>query len=264
MSVQPILNPGSVKSYDPRVAIVPVRLPVMEEDAQAEGSPWSRSFRKRLFDLSCVVTALLLLWPILLVVAMIVRLDSEGPVLFRQKRVGLYRRTFTIYKFRTMSHDRTRRGPCVTKAGDTRFTALGRFLRKYKLDELPQLYNVLRGDMSLVGPRPKLPQHEHLAMHYRPGITGAATLAFAEEEHLLKTIPDEELEEFHVRVVSPIKKLLDQQYQEQATFSSDLRLLIDTILKRRECLDMRTLLAWHPFTSRMSTQYLENVKSSRY
>ncbi len=250
MSVQPILTPGFAKSYDPRVAAGPVRLPTIEEDVQAHGSPWSRSYRKRLFDLSCVVPALLLLWPMMLIVALIVQLDSKGPVLFRQKRIGLYRRTFTIYKFRTMFHDRMRRGSCVTKAGDMRFTAVGRFLRTYKLDELPQLYNVLRGDMSLVGPRPKLPQHEHLAMHYRPGITGAATLTFVQEEHLLKTIPDGKLEEFHVHVVSPIKKLLDQQYQETATFFSDLSLLMNTILRRRRHPDMQTLLTWHTFTSR--------------
>ncbi len=204
-----------------------------------------------MFDLFCVIPALLLLSPTMLVVAILVRLTSQGPVLFRQERVGFYRSRFTIYKFRTMFHNVTGNGPCVTKAGDKRLTWVGQFLRKYKLDELPQLYNVLRGDMSFIGPRPKLPQHEHLAMHYRPGLTGAATLAFAKEEHLLMEIPDEELEEFHVHVVSPIKKLLDQHYQERATFLTDLRLLIDTVLRQREYLDMHTLMTWHAFTLRM-------------
>ena len=200
----------------------------------------------------------------MLFVAMIVRLTSEGPVLFRQERVGYCRNTFTIYKFRTMFHDVMDDGPRVTKAGDKRLTPIGQFLRKYKLDELPQLYNVLRGDMSLIGPRPKLPQHEHLAMHYRPGITGAATMVFAKEEHLLRAIPNEKLEEFHINVVSPIKKLLDQQYQEQATFFTDLRLLIDTILRPRECLDMHTLMTWHTFTLWKQTQHPWNRRTSIY
>jgi lipopolysaccharide/colanic/teichoic acid biosynthesis glycosyltransferase len=190
----------------------------------------------------------------MLIVGAIVRLTSKGPILFRQERVGLYRRTFTIYKFRTMFHDLAERGPCVTKAGDARFTPVGRVLRKYKLDEFPQLYNVFRGDMSLVGPRPKLPQHEHLAMHYRPGITGAATLAFADEEHILKNIPDENLEEFHMHVVSSTKRLLDLEYQEKATFLSDFRLLMDTLLKRRECLDPYTFENWKAFISRWVTK----------
>jgi len=251
LSIQPILGPEVVNLCNPRVAIGPVRLFQWREDVRTEGSPWSRSRRKRLFDLSSVVPALLLLWPIMLIVALIVRLTSSGPILFRQKRVGLHRRTFTIYKFRTMFHNDVGRGPCVTKAGDARFTSAGRFLRRYKLDELPQLFNVLRGNMSLVGPRPKLPQHEHLAMHYRPGITGAATLAFAKEETILKNIPDEELEKFHINVVSPIKKLLDEQYQEKATFLSDIHILIDTILARRDCLDFQTLMVWKAFAPRM-------------
>jgi lipopolysaccharide/colanic/teichoic acid biosynthesis glycosyltransferase len=205
-------------------------------------SLWCMSPLKRLFDLICVIPALLLLTPVMLVVAIVVRCTSEGPILFRQLRVGLYRRTFTIYKFRTMFHDLAANGPCVTKTGDVRLTPVGEFLRRYKLDEFPQLYNVLRGDMSLVGPRPKLPQHEHLEMHYRPGVTGAATLAFCNEEHMLKDVPDEKLEEFHVNVVSPIKMLLDRQYQERATFTSDFRLLVDTVLKRRACLDIRELI----------------------
>lgn len=197
---------------------------------------------KRLFDLICVVPALVLLTPIMFLVAIIVRASSDGPILFRQLRVGLHRRTFTIYKFRTMFHDAEGTGPCVTKTGDVRLTPVGQFLRKYKLDEFPQLYNVLRGDMSLVGPRPKLPQHEHLEMHYRPGVTGAATLAFANEELMLKDVPDDKLEEFHVNVVSPIKMLLDRRYQEQATFFSDFSLLLDTVLKRGTCLDIRDLI----------------------
>jgi lipopolysaccharide/colanic/teichoic acid biosynthesis glycosyltransferase len=139
------------------------------------------------------------------------------------------RRAFTLYKFRTMRIDAT--GPGVTKAGDPRLTRLGAFLRKYKLDELPQLYNVLRGDMSLVGPRPKLLKFEQTGMPCRPGITGAATLAFANEEQLLKDIPLEQLDQFHIEVLSPAKRALDQNYQRRATFSSDLGLLFRTFFR---------------------------------
>ncbi len=206
-------------------------------------SPWCMSPLKRIFDLACVIPALILLTPIMLMVAVLVWLTSDGPILFRQPRVGLHRPTFTIYKFRTMYHELACAGPCVTKTGDTRLTLIGEFLRKYKLDEFPQLYNVFRGDMSLVGPRPKLPQHEHLDMHYRPGVTGAATLAFANEEVMLRDVPDEMLEEFHVTVVSPIKMQLDHRYQQRATFISDFRLLVDTVLKRRSCLEIRNLIS---------------------
>ena len=201
-------------------------------------SRWCMSPFKRLFDLACVIPALILLSPIMLVVAILVWLTSDGPILFRQQRVGLHRRTFTIYKFRTMNHKLSCAGPCVTKSGDSRLTPLGNVLRKYKLDEFPQLLNVLRGDMSLVGPRPKLPQHEHLDMQYRPGVTGAATLAFANEEDMLRDVPNDVLEDFHVQVVSPIKKRLDHEYQARATFTSDFRMLVDTVLKRHTQIDL--------------------------
>ncbi len=206
-------------------------------------SRWCMSPLKRAFDLVCVVPALILLSPIMMVVAVLVWLTSEGPVLFRQQRVGLHRRTFTIYKFRTMDHKLACTGPCVTKSGDVRLTPLGNFLRKYKLDEFPQLFNVLCGDMSLVGPRPKLPQHEHLDMQYRPGVTGAATLAFANEEDMLSDVPNDVLEDFHVNVVSPIKKRLDYEYQARATFASDIRMLVDTVLKRHTRLDLSSQIA---------------------
>lgn len=263
MSANPVIHPHHVEPYvavvcaqdtnasmDRRVLSTVPNGPMFSESDESEDaivepvvSSWCMSPLKRIFDLACVIPALLLLAPVMLFVAILVWLTSEGPILFRQPRVGLHRRTFTIYKFRTMYHNLACAGPCVTKTGDTRLTPVGEFLRKYKLDEFPQLYNVLSGDMSLVGPRPKLPQHEHLDMHYRPGVTGAATLAFANEETMLRDVPDEMLEEFHVNVVSPIKKQLDREYQERATFTSDFRLLVDTVLKRRTCMDIRSLVA---------------------
>ncbi len=254
MSANPVIDPRRVESSAAVTRIqdspVPLHLrcvtlvasETQELPLESVASPWCMSPMKRIFDLACVLPALLLLSPMMLIVAILVWLTSEGPILFRQERVGLHRRTFTIYKFRTMYHDLACAGPCVTKTGDTRLTAIGEFLRKYKLDEFPQLYNVLRGDMSLVGPRPKLPQHEHLDMHYRPGVTGAATLAFSNEEVMLRDVPDKMLEEFHVTVVSPIKMQLDHRYQQRATFSSDFRMIVDTVFQRSSCSDIRDLL----------------------
>jgi lipopolysaccharide/colanic/teichoic acid biosynthesis glycosyltransferase len=214
--------PQTLRAYAPQQAKPEAPRPVRP-------SPWSTSAAKRLFDLACVAPALFLLWPVILAIAAAVRFSSKGPAMFRQTRAGLNRRGFTLYKFRTMRTGA--RGPGVTKAGDPRLTRLGAFLRKYKLDELPQLYNVLRGDMSLVGPRPKLLKFEQTGMPCRPGITGAATLAFANEEQLLKDIPLDQLDRFHVEVLSPAKRALDQSYQRRATFSSDLRLLFRTFFR---------------------------------
>src|SRR6202161_3284210 len=120
----------------------------------AEPSAWSVSIIKRFIDFAFAAAALLLFWPLLIIAAVLVRYKSPGPVIFRQKRVGRNGVLFTVFKFRTMAIAAQEDGPCLTKRGDPRVTRFGGFLRKYKLDELPQLLNVLRGDMSLVGPRP--------------------------------------------------------------------------------------------------------------
>jgi lipopolysaccharide/colanic/teichoic acid biosynthesis glycosyltransferase len=120
-------------------------------------------------------------------------------------------------------------GPSVTKSGDRRVTRFGGFLRKYKLDELPQLVNVLRGDMSLIGPRPKLPHHEMMVnMPFRPGLTGAATLAFRCEEEMLQDIPEEELEAYNRRMINPLKAKIDWDYMSESTLISDFELLYRT------------------------------------
>jgi lipopolysaccharide/colanic/teichoic acid biosynthesis glycosyltransferase len=179
-------------------------------------------------DLAAAMLALALLWPLLLFIAICVRIDSEGPVIFRQRRMGRYGNLFTIYKFRTMDVKTRHRDFTVTKHGDRRITAIGTRLRKYKLDELPQLWNVLVGDMSLIGPRPKLPHHETLEMPFRPGLTGAATLIFRCEEEMLRQVPEEELELFCVRRIAPCKAKLDSDYMQSATFLSDVKMLLRT------------------------------------
>jgi lipopolysaccharide/colanic/teichoic acid biosynthesis glycosyltransferase len=150
-------------------------------------SPWALSKWRRLFDCAVAAIAIVLALPLLILIGLLVRLTSRGPVLFRQKRMGRDGLEFTLYKFRSM-RAKELPGCHITVSGDARVTKIGALLRRYKLDELPQFWNVLTGDMSLVGPRPKLPHHEALLMTARPGITGPATLAFRHEEELLRKI----------------------------------------------------------------------------
>jgi lipopolysaccharide/colanic/teichoic acid biosynthesis glycosyltransferase len=192
-----------------------------------EASPWALSSTRRCLDFAVALAALIALAPLLLLAAVLVRFGSRGPVFFRQRRMGRHGREFTLYKFRSMTAAMGR-GSSITVAGDARVTPVGAFLRRFKLDEMPQFWNVLRGDMGLVGPRPKLPHHEALHMDCRPGITGVATLAFRREEEFLAGIPAHELEAFYELFVKPAKAKMDLEYMRTATFSSDLRVLWET------------------------------------
>jgi lipopolysaccharide/colanic/teichoic acid biosynthesis glycosyltransferase len=188
---------------------------------------WINSRRRRVLDFAVAAAVLVALAPLFLLVALLVRLSSPGPVFFRQRRMGRHGAEFTLYKFRSM-HVSDASGSPITVIGDSRITRIGVILRRYKLDELPQFWNVLKGDMSLVGPRPKLPQHEALFLYVRPGITGAATLAFRQEEEVLAGIPRHQLETFYQEIVKPSKAWIDSEYIAKATFRSDLRLLSET------------------------------------
>lgn len=185
---------------------------------------WSLSDRKRIFDLICASVGLVLFMPFMVLIGLVIAISSPGPIFFRQKRMGRWGTLFTIYKFRTMIAE-AENGPCITVQGDTRITPVGSLLRKFKLDELPQFVNVIRGDMSFIGPRPKLPHHESLHMPFRPGITGAATLAFRCEEELLRRVPEHELDLFYARTIKPLKAKLDWEYMQRATWWTDLGLL---------------------------------------
>ncbi len=195
-------------------------------------SPWSRSAAKRLFDCASVLLALPVLLPFLLALAAAVRLTSSGPALFLQKRMGRYGRTFTMLKFRTMVHVAGAAHHPITTSNNQRFTPIGPFLRRWKLDELPQLTNVLLGHMSLVGPRPKMPEHAIFDLSCRPGITGMATNVFAREETILACVPKDRLDAYFHAVSLPAKQQLDVEYMARATFLSDLRLLVNTLLRR--------------------------------
>ena len=194
---------------------------------------WSNSGSKRAFDLAISVPVLLLSLPILVAVAVAIKCSSPGPALFRQWRLGKGQTPFLIYKFRTMREDAERSGSTVTVQGDSRMTGLGKMLRRFKLDELPQLVNVIRGEMSLVGPRPKLPEHERMKLVCRPGITGAATLVFSREEELLADIGIDDTEQYTIQVLNPIKARLDTEYAEKSSLFSDISILAYTVLRLR-------------------------------
>jgi lipopolysaccharide/colanic/teichoic acid biosynthesis glycosyltransferase len=217
------LKPGRKPTMDTRSSIHLVRERV---------SGWSRSRAKRFFDCACILPLTPVLVPLFILIGLAVRITSWGPVLFMQKRMGRNGRTFTIVKFRTLEHCEDRSHHSVTTADNQRFTPVGPFLRRWKLDELPQLWNVLKGDMSLVGARPKLPQHQIGKLRCRPGITGAATIAFAREENYLARLPKHNLDEYYHERILPAKHRIDVEYMSRATFFSDLRLLFDTVLRR--------------------------------
>jgi lipopolysaccharide/colanic/teichoic acid biosynthesis glycosyltransferase len=226
-------------------------------------SMWSRSGAKRVFDCACILPVTPFLIPLCLLIGLAVRLTSSGPVLFLQRRMGRHGRTFTIVKFRTLEHCDQRVHNSVTTADNQRFTPVGPFLRRWKLDELPQLWNVLKGDMSLVGARPKLPEHQIGELQCRPGITGAATLAFAREESFLARLPKHNLDQYYHQRILPAKHQLDAEYMSRATFLSDLKLLFDTVLRRWDTSIMEGLVsgamlpesakaAQHPFVTHVT------------
>ena len=189
------------------------------------GSPWVNSRMRRFLDIAAAASALTLLSPVLLICAILVYLSSPGPVLFRQRRMGRHGKEFDFYKFRSMAIGSHSSASSHTVAGDNRITRAGAFLRRFKLDELPQFWNVLKGDMGLVGPRPKLARHEALRMAFRPGLTGEATLAFRNEERLLIDVPRHQVDAFYESFVKPVKAKIDADYMRRATFRSDIRLL---------------------------------------
>ncbi len=185
------------------------------------------------FDVACAGLGLLLLSPLIFLVGLAIKLDDSGPVFYSQERKGKDGRSFRLFKFRSMVPSADRSGG-LTRPADPRVTQVGRVLRPYKLDELPQLFNVLRGDMQLVGPRPELPQfvrqfpqeYEQL-LRDRPGITDPAALAYAREEEFLNAA---DIENQYVSQILPKKLKLSLDYQQHRTFASDLKLLLRTVV----------------------------------
>lgn len=221
-----VSHPAAATGRNPKATAARIDAPrvVSSPRTRADASSWALSSLRRSMDVLVAAVALIVFLPLMLIAATLVRFGSPGPVFFRQKRMGRNGKAFTLYKFRSMC-PKNGNNSFITVSGDTRITPAGALLRRYKLDELPQFWNVLRGDMSLVGPRPKLPHHEALHMACRPGITGAATLAFRNEEELLAAIPEDQLDVFYETFVKPAKAQLDLEYMRKATPSSDARIL---------------------------------------
>ena len=191
---------------------------------------------KRLFDIIFAATGLLLLFPIFIVIAIIIKTDSRGPVFYRQKRVGKNGVEFFIWKFRTMYTDSDKKGLLTVGGKDPRITRAGYHLRKYKMDELPQLFNVLTGEMSLVGPRPEVKKYTDLydplqrqVLSVRPGITDRASIKYSKENEILAQYEDPE--KAYVEKVMPEKLELNLQYVKEQSFRKDVIILWKTIQK---------------------------------
>lgn len=189
---------------------------------------------KRLFDIFFSALGLLALCPVLVLLGLWVKLSDFGPVFYRQVRVGRGGKPFGIWKFRSMVVNADKMGLAVTSGNDPRITRAGRLLRKTKLDELPQLWNVLTGEMSFVGPRPEVPRYverytteQREILKLKPGITDLATLEFRDEEDLLKSQDD--VEKFYVEVCIPRKIELNLQYARQASVARDVWIILQTL-----------------------------------
>lgn len=191
---------------------------------------------KRLFDIFCSSIGLIILSPILLLLALLIKLESKGPVFFLQTRVGLNNTDFKLFKFRSMFMDAEKRGQLTVGMRDPRITRMGYYLRRFKLDELPQLLNVIKGDMSLVGPRPEVRKYVNLyntkqmqVLTVRPGITDYASIKFINENELLAQANDPEA--FYISDIMPQKLELNISYIEQKDFFKDISLILKTFLK---------------------------------
>jgi lipopolysaccharide/colanic/teichoic acid biosynthesis glycosyltransferase len=190
---------------------------------------------KRLFDLGTSFFGLLLLAPIFVLSALWIKIDSRGPIFFRQERVGFQGSIFRVHKFRTMVLDAEKKGKQITVGADSRITTVGEFLRKYKLDELPQLIDVLVGDMSLVGPRPEVPKYidyysddeKHDVLSVKPGITDNASIEFRDENELLAGSKDPET--VYINEVLPKKIALYRKYVRERSFFGDVVIIFKTI-----------------------------------
>jgi lipopolysaccharide/colanic/teichoic acid biosynthesis glycosyltransferase len=195
---------------------------------------------KRLFDILSSVQGLIIPSPLLLIIAMLIAISSQGPIIFRQTRTGRYGKPFVIFKFRTMRLDHN--GSTISVKGEERITMLGAFLRRYKIDELPELWNVLKGDMSLVGPRPDVPGYadrlkgeELKILELRPGITGPASIKYRNEEEILSKQSDPV--QYNDEIIWPDKIKINLDYYHNRNLVKDLSIIIRTIvlsIKRKE------------------------------
>ena len=193
---------------------------------------------KRLFDFTFAILGLTILSPVLIILSFLIIITSKGPVLYSQKRVGRQGRLFTLYKFRTMVHNAdTMQGGSITLGNDGRITAIGKLLRRWKLDELPTLWNVLKGDMSFVGPRPDVPGYadklvgdDRRLLDLRPGITGPATLKYSNEEKLLAVVDNPK--KYNDEVIFPDKVKINLEYMDNLSLWMDIKIIFKTIFRK--------------------------------
>ena len=193
---------------------------------------------KRLFDFTFAILGLTILSPVLIILSFLIIITSKGPVLYSQKRVGRQGRLFTLNKFRTMVHNAdTMTGGSITVENDDRITVIGKLLRRWKLDELPTLWNVLKGDMSFVGPRPDVPGYadklvgeSRRVLGIRPGITGPATLKYSNEEKLLAGVDNPK--KYNDEVIFPDKVQINLEYMDNWSLWIDIKIIFKTIFRK--------------------------------
>ncbi len=197
-------------------------------------SPWTNSGSKRFFDILCSLVGILFLSPLLLLISLVILLTDGAAPFYWQRRVGRGSREFHMVKFRSMYLGADRKGGPLTIGDDPRITPIGRLLRKYKMDELPQLFNVLRGDMSMVGPRPEVPQYvafyndeQRAVFGLKPGITDISSLLFRRESDLLAKFPDPE--QSYISYIMPYKIRLTMEYARSANLWTDMALIFRTL-----------------------------------
>lgn len=189
---------------------------------------------KRIFDLLLSLPSLVVLFPVFLASAILIKLETPGPMIFSQERIGKGKRVFKLYKFRTMVKDASRMGPPVTRANDGRITNVGKLLRKFKVDEMLQIINVIKGDMSVIGPRPEIKKYVDMfqedyeqVLRIKPGMTDYALIAFRNEEEILSRFHD--VEEGYVKEVLPEKIKLYKKYMAEMSLVTDIRIFFGTI-----------------------------------
>ncbi|NPD46314.1 MULTISPECIES: sugar transferase [unclassified Lentimicrobium] len=191
---------------------------------------------KRLFDIIASVLALFFLWPVLLLIALSIIIETRGGVIFKQQRVGRGEQVFWIYKFRTMRPDSESKGLLTVGGRDTRITKVGYYLRKYKLDEMTQLLNILKGDMSWVGPRPEVLKYVNMyneeqkkVLSVKPGLTDYASLAYINENEILQKSPHPE--QTYIQEIMPAKLQMNLRYIKEKSLLTDLKIMWKTFLK---------------------------------
>lgn len=189
---------------------------------------------KRVFDIVLSLTGILIFLPLIIIISIIVSMDSKGGIFYSQHRVGKDKKSFILYKFRTMRNGADKHGLLTVGDNDKRVTKSGRWLRKYKIDELPQLFNILKGDMSFVGPRPEVSKYVDLyndqqkeILSVKPGITDWASIKYIDENEILANVPDPE--DYYIRYIMPSKAEINLKYVAEHNFWTDIKIILLTI-----------------------------------